>query len=215
MEQSSDEGHVSTFDEQLREARQGSREALGALLEHFHEFLTQKSRGLMGNGERSKISDSDIVEEAYQEAVRDFASFRGSTEAELGSWLTRILRNNAAKVHEHFRAWKREISREVHLDAAATGAGEIEDHSPSPLGQALIHEDCLLVGWLMEQLREEYQLVLHLWSRERLTMEAIGARLGCSAVAARRLLRHALSAIGKLMHTSEDGHILDYRRPKA
>ena len=40
-------------------------------------------------------------------------------------------------------------------------------------------------------------------------------RLGCSAVVARRLQRHALSALGKLMQISPDGHIMAYLRPKA
>src|SRR6267378_2311905 len=87
------EGGAPSFDELLRDARQGSNAALGSLLESFHEFLDQRSHRLLGRDLRGLVSDADLVQDCDLQACRDFGSFLGSARAELAAWLAGILRH--------------------------------------------------------------------------------------------------------------------------
>ena len=60
--------------------------------------LLRIARREVPNALRGKASASDLVQQTFLEAVRDFAQFQGSTVAELRAWLRRILRNNLANL---------------------------------------------------------------------------------------------------------------------
>jgi RNA polymerase sigma-70 factor, ECF subfamily len=67
----------------------------------------------IGHGLQSKLDASDLVQEVFLEAHRDFHQFHGLTEAELAGWLRRILASNLANVVRHYRGTKR---RDVRLE---------------------------------------------------------------------------------------------------
>jgi hypothetical protein len=54
--------------------------------------------------------------QAFRGAVRDFAPFRGRTEAEWLAWLPRILVCNLARLAQQLGTQKRDARREVSLD---------------------------------------------------------------------------------------------------
>ena len=66
---------------------------------------------------RLKVKEdaSDIVQQTMLEAHRDFAGFRGRTEAELRAWLKMILTHNLLTVAKHYGTDKRIIDREVSM----------------------------------------------------------------------------------------------------
>ena len=45
----------------------------------------------LGRRLRGKVEPSDLVQEAFLEAHRDFDAFRGTTSAQLLSWLRQVL----------------------------------------------------------------------------------------------------------------------------
>jgi RNA polymerase sigma-70 factor (ECF subfamily) len=66
---------------------------------------------------QAQVSPSDLVQEAFLEAYRDFGQFRGHNENELLGWLRRIVVHNLARLMErHVRAQKRNVRREVSLE---------------------------------------------------------------------------------------------------
>src|SRR5262245_35621598 len=94
----------------LSAARSGSREALGELLEGCRGYLLMVARDKLDADLRAKEGPSDLVQETFLEAKRDFGQFQGASEAELLAWLRRVLLNNVANFTRRYRtAGKRTV----------------------------------------------------------------------------------------------------------
>ena len=101
----------------LNRAREGCSESLGALLQLYRNYLQLLARTQVDMQLQGRASPSDVVQETVLDAVRDFAKFRGTTEAELLAWLRRILVNNVLQVvKKHVLTQKRDVRREVSLN---------------------------------------------------------------------------------------------------
>src|SRR5262249_45763303 len=119
---------------------------------------------------RAKGGASDLVQETFLEAQRDFPQFDGSTDVELRAWLNRLLYNNLANFGRHFRATtKRQIDREQALqtDSAAQGAGAgLAAQIPTPSRQAVTREQAEAVEAAITKLPEDYRRVIILRNQE-------------------------------------------------
>src|SRR5947209_10676268 len=111
-------------DELLRRACAGDDDARGRLLEAYRGYLTLLARVQLGQRLQGKADPSDLVQETFLEAHRDFAQFRGRTEAELAAWLRQILAHNLANLVRHYRGTQR---RDVRLEQQL--ALEVEESS--------------------------------------------------------------------------------------
>src|SRR5438445_13375943 len=69
-------------DDLLRAARAGDADARGRLLDGYRNYLTLLARLQLGRTLRGKADPADLVQETFLRAHRDFAQFRGATEAE-------------------------------------------------------------------------------------------------------------------------------------
>src|SRR5260370_34071217 len=99
-------------------ARAGDGRALGRLLELYRNYLTMLARLQIGRRLQGKADASDLVQETFLEAYRDFGQFQGSTEQELASWLRRILAWNLANLVQHYcGAQRRDVRLERELAA--------------------------------------------------------------------------------------------------
>ena len=58
----------------------GDAEALGRLLQLYRNYLQIMARSLIGPDLRAHVAPSDVVQETYLEAHRDFARFLGTAE---------------------------------------------------------------------------------------------------------------------------------------
>ena len=119
-------------------ARQGERRVLGTLLETYRNYLTLLARSQLGRSLQSRASPSDVVQETFLEAHRDFDKFRGQSQGELLAWMRTILLHNIARVVERHRgAQKRDVRRE---DSLRRHVADMEQSSS--------HFDMALVsGW--------------------------------------------------------------------
>src|SRR4051812_49165209 len=109
----------------LPAARAGSMEALGQALEAYRNYLLLIANSQLDPELRVKGGASDLVQETFLEAQRDFAQFQGSSAAELQAWLRQLLLNNLATFARRFRqTHKRQMAREVSLDAGSQGGRE-------------------------------------------------------------------------------------------
>jgi DNA-directed RNA polymerase specialized sigma24 family protein len=91
----------------LRRAREGDGPALGQLLESYRAYLVVLARIQVGRRLQGKVDASDVVQEAFLGAHRDFPQFRGSTERELLGWLRGILASLLANLVRHYHGTKR------------------------------------------------------------------------------------------------------------
>ncbi len=82
----------------LEEARDGSPEAMGRLLEDYRQYLLLVAQRELDPALRAKGGASDLVQETFLEAQRDFPQFTGTRDDELRVWLRRLLLNNLVRV---------------------------------------------------------------------------------------------------------------------
>src|SRR5262245_62077047 len=106
----------------VAEARAGSAEALGDALEACRAYLLAVAERELHPAVRAKGGASDLVQQTFMEAHRDFARFRGDSKDELLAWLRQVLRHNLANfTRQHLRTKKRQADREVAFGASAAG----------------------------------------------------------------------------------------------
>src|SRR5689334_6949794 len=120
----------------LAAARAGSREALGAALDHCRRFLLAAARDAVGPGLAAKGGASDLVQETYLEAQRQFPHFAGGSGGQLRAWLRRLLAHKAAHLGRHYRNTRKRV---VGRERAPTPA--VPALTPTPSVQAAADEE--------------------------------------------------------------------------
>jgi RNA polymerase sigma-70 factor, ECF subfamily len=183
----------------LPAARAGSREALGKVLEAARQYLLSIARQEFDPDLRAKNSPSDVVQETFVEAQRDFGRFQGNTEAELLAWLRQLLLHRVGKLRRRYRdTQKRQLAREVALggdDSSSGLAGILAAGSLSPSGQAMENEQDEALQAALGRLPEDYRRVITLRYQEQLPFEEIGRLLERSPDAARKLWARAVERL--------------------
>src|SRR4051812_44658226 len=86
------------------EARGGSTDALNQLMEVCRSCLHQEVKGSVEGKLRTKVDESDLVQNSLMKAYVNFSQFRGHTQAELFGWLLRIEENNHRNDAERWAA---------------------------------------------------------------------------------------------------------------
>lgn len=189
----------------LAAARAGSREDLGKVLEAARQYLLSIARQELDPDLRAKNSPSDVVQETFVEAQRDFGQFQGDTEDELLAWLRQLLLHRVGKLRRRYRdTQKRRLVREVALggdDSSDGPVGGLAANVPSPSGQAMAHEQDQALREALGRLPEDYRQVITLRYQEQLPFEEIGRLLQRSPDAARKLWARAVEQLHEELDT--------------
>jgi RNA polymerase sigma-70 factor, ECF subfamily len=190
---------MSETEDRLAAARGGSREALGEALEACRAYLLKIAEEDLDPALRPKGGASDLVQQTFLEAQRDFGRFAGGSEQELLAWLRQLLRNNLANFARDYRqTGKRRIDREVALgspDSSAEPARQIAADATSPSGHAAAGERAEAVRRAMGRLPEDYRRVLTLRYEEGRSFEEIAALMGRTPNAVRKLWARAVEVL--------------------
>lgn len=153
----------------LRLAQAGDGEALGQLLELYGNYLTLLARMQIGRRLQGKVDAADLVQETFLAAHRDFARFRGQTEAEFVGWLRQILAANLIDlVRRYCGAQRRDVRLERQLvdeleqSSQAMGLVLVAKQS-SPSQQAARRELAVLLADALKNLPADYAevIILH------------------------------------------------------
>ncbi|HEY7315280.1 MAG TPA: sigma-70 family RNA polymerase sigma factor [Gemmataceae bacterium] len=210
MMSSSDDGTLRSqqIEQWFREARHGSAEALGRLLEACRPYLLLVANQQLQPDVQRKVGPSDLVQETFLKAQQNFERFQGGTEEELLSWLRRILFNDLLNAVRFYAGTdKRQVGREVGLGAKDTDdalANRAVDPAPSPGSELIAQEEANEVRQALGRLTEDHRQVIRWRSWERLSFEEIGQRLGRSAEAARKLWTRAVDELAKTLESSHE-----------
>jgi RNA polymerase sigma-70 factor (ECF subfamily) len=184
-------GSIETL---IREARAGSAAAQGLLLEHCRRYLLLVANGSLDSDLRPKIGASDLVQDTFLEAHRDFSHFEGTTEPELLAWLTKILTNRVCNNVRHFRGTlKRNVHREESLDAARD-VGELSLSTPgaAPIQALIARDDMNRLRTALARLPNSMREVLILRTWERQSFVKIAAQLQRTPDSVRKLWGRAV-----------------------
>ena len=188
------------FDQLLREAHGGDREALGQLLDLFRRVLLHAAQRDLPADLRSKAGASDLVQETFLDAHRDFPRFTGTTRQDLCAWLRCLLRHNFANFRRSFRTCaKRRVALERPLaDLARPGPGAPAPvkEVPTPSESAVRRESADRCRRAVERLDGVRREVLRLRIQSGLSYQEIGLRLALSPEAARKLLTRTIRQVG-------------------
>jgi RNA polymerase sigma-70 factor (ECF subfamily) len=169
----------------LDRARADDQAARGRLLELYRNYLRLMARSLISRPLRVLLDASDLVQESFLKANREFHQFAGSTEAELVAWLRKILVNTLANQAKHHQAkgrdYRRRQSLEAMLDRSSLAVQRaLASPISSPSAQAMPRERAVLLADALEQLPAHYREVFILRNLEHLPFPEIARRMGRS-----------------------------------
>jgi RNA polymerase sigma-70 factor (ECF subfamily) len=193
--------------EWIEAAKNGSKEALGCVLEWCRPYLLRVANEELATDLQGKLGASDLVQETFLEAHRDFQQFRGRTDQELRGWLRGILRHNVGAVGRHYwETEKRDLGRERALaEDSKDGLGtRLIDPGGSPSALVRAQEKDQALQQAMARLPEMYRQVVEWRNYDRRSFEEIGRRLQRSSEAARKLWIRAIEQLTGLLERPDE-----------
>lgn len=188
----------------LDRARAGDLDAFGQLLAQYRNYARLLARTLIGTTLRLRLDPSDLVQETFLEAHRDFPRFSGMTEGEVVAWLRRILIRNLADQARRQKAGLRDFRRQESLEAALERSGArmqmaLAASASSPSAAAARREQAVILADALAALPPDYREVIILRNLERLRFDEVAARMNRSPGAVRMLWTRALERLSALM----------------
>lgn len=194
----------------LTRANEGNEESLGQLLESYRNYLYLVARTQINLHLAVRVNPSDLVQETFLQAYRQFGQFQGGTEAELLSWLRRILvRSIVGAFQKHLNAKKRDVRRERPMDQVIRAIDQssrmveaaLVAQGSTPSHQAQRRELAALVADRLAELPARNREVIILRNLEGRSFDEIAERIGGTADGARKLWARA---INRLRLTSDE-----------
>lgn len=209
MIQSAESDDKLDFGELLAEARSGSNQSLGNALEVCRQYLLLVANRELDEQLRAKGGASDLVQETFYEAKRDFSRFSGSSQQEMLAWLRQILLHNVANFHRRYlETEKRDPSVEVPIGQEGSSSGKYSPDLASPLKTpshfAMKRERMAALEDAMARLPKEQREAIILRNQQHLSFEEIGEKIGKSGDAARKLWARAVDRLQQELGPSDD-----------
>ncbi len=177
-------------------------------MEHYRNYLRLLALAQIEQRLSARVSPSDIVQETFFEAQRDFHQFRGATAAELLAWLRSVLVNNLHRaVEHHLGAEKRDMRREVSLEridasleqSAQRLAAVLPDPGSSPSLRAERGEREVALADELARLPRDYRKVIVMRHINGMPFEQIAQRMGRTPGAVRMLWLRAVRQLRQQM----------------
>jgi RNA polymerase sigma-70 factor (ECF subfamily) len=185
----------------------GQPEAGDWHLERYGSLLSLLARLHFPPQLRSKLGESDVVQETLCLAHQNLGQFRGQTPAELIAWLRRILANVLAgklrDFHAACRDVRRERSLEAELEESSIRLERLAASDPTP-SERLMHDEqlCRLADVLAGLPDDQRQAVEMKYLRSD-TVEAIARVMGRSEAAVSSLIQRGLKNLRGLMQQDQ------------
>jgi RNA polymerase sigma-70 factor (ECF subfamily) len=169
----------------VRSVQHGDAEAFAVLMRRYNRRLYRTARAIL----RDDAAAEDALQEGYVAAWRHIAEFRG--DAQIGTWLTRIVVNQALQALRRTRREQVVVLFEEPPDERSRDEEIAESLSPrAPETTMLRAEMRRLIESKIDDLPEAYRTVFMLREVEDMTVEETATALGIPAATVRsRLFR--------------------------
>lgn len=175
--------------------RQGDQGAFELVMRRHNRVLYRTARAIL----RDDFEAEDCLQEAYLQAFRSIAAFRG--ESKLSTWLTRIVVNQALGKMRQRRTQHRDLSLDnvLDLEGQVRGASASLAQPEQPEAGAFREEMRRLLEGKIDQLPAAFRTVFMLRALEEMSAKDTAACLGIPEATvrtrffrARSLLRDSL-----------------------
>jgi RNA polymerase sigma-70 factor (ECF subfamily) len=188
----------------LEQARGGNESALGQLLELYRNYLRLVARSLISEALRVKLEPSDLVQETFLKAHREFTQFAGQSEPELVAWLRKILVRSLSNQVKHHRRLARDHQRQESLEqildrSSITIQQALATSIASPSEQASQREQAVLLANALDRLPDDYREAFIRRTLEHIPFETIATEMGRSVGAVRMLWTRAVKRLTQMM----------------
>ena len=193
------------FNELLARHRAGDREALGKLIILVQSRLRRRAELRLGQGLKSKVGISDLIQRTFVRAIQSISSFRGKTKEQLYGWLVRILDHEIVSCQRENHRQKRDIDRETPLRdvSAKDRIGRSFPEAPDPPADSAIYMEGLRsLKAAIGRLGSEDRQCIRFRLGRKMPFEEIGRQLRCTEEAARKRYERAMQKLREQMKQS-------------
>ncbi|MDP6446668.1 MAG: sigma-70 family RNA polymerase sigma factor [Pirellulaceae bacterium] len=112
----------------------GDERALGELFTHYRARLARIVRFRLDQRLKSRVSESDVIQDTYVTAAKRLDHFRGKEDMPIFIWLRLLVNQQLADLHRlHLQAEKRDVRKEVSIDQPA-----ISPHTSHAIAVSLV-----------------------------------------------------------------------------
>src|SRR5262245_32801872 len=190
-------------------ARAGGDAALGALLELYRNYLRLLARVEIGKRLQGKLDASDLVQETFLEAHRNFGRFQGTDEPQFARWLRQILAAKVANLVRHYVGTQgRDIRLEQELEAGMDQSSvllgrDLAGTITSPSAHAARREQAVLLADALACLPADYREVIVLRHLEALSFPQVAEQMGRSLDSVQKLWLRALARLRQVFGGAE------------
>jgi RNA polymerase sigma-70 factor (ECF subfamily) len=182
----------------LEEARAGSREAIGQLIERWRPYLMKIAHNEGDAHTRSKHGASDVVQDACAKAFQVFRTFQGGTSKDMRAWLRTILLHCLRDVRGHFDAAKRRALAEISLQDVDDSDGRndaLADDIGSPSEHAARSEERQIVEAALRGLSDLDRKIIELRQKDGRAFAEIARQLDLTEDAVQKRWARAIHTL--------------------
>jgi RNA polymerase sigma-70 factor (ECF subfamily) len=181
-----------------------SPDGSGSSLENFREYLRLLARLHLDPRLKSKLDPSDVVQQTLLEAYQGLDQFRGQGAAQQAAWLRQILARNLANAVRDLGRAKRDVGRELSLQAALDNSSVrleawLAAEQSTPSQQAAHQEELVRLAAALAALPEPQREAIELRHLQGWALADIATELGRSKAAVAGLLHRGLEGLRELL----------------
>jgi RNA polymerase sigma-70 factor (ECF subfamily) len=192
----------------LNQARQGDREALGQLLEAERTALHRLAQRQLEGRVSVRVDASDIIQQTFLEAHRNFPQFAGQGAEEWIAWLQSILDHKVAgAIRDHAILQKRSVRRERSLDDSQGGGTplkqDLDAGLSTPSQKAIRGEEAQRLSQALKALPDDQREAVRLRHLEGWALADIASHLGRTPAATAGLIKRGMKALRRELHRGD------------
>lgn len=204
-ESSARESSGAAWESQIAAAREGDRDALGAIFGRLRGYLRSRADVQLDRQLQVKVSPSDIVQETLLEAHRGIAGFNGQTRAELVVWMQGILNHRVQTAYRMYRgtgkrSLRRETKQQEQADSSHRQPIAAVTHS-SPSGHAVENEEMERLELAVKELSPRHEQVIRLRNELKLSFNDVAIAMSCTPDNAQKLWSRALKQLASKLNS--------------
>jgi RNA polymerase sigma-70 factor (ECF subfamily) len=190
--------------ELLERARSGDRDALVALLEQHGPAVRRRIAGRIPRRWRSVLSDDDVMQQTYADAVLGIGRFEPRGEGAFAAWMIRLAECNLFGALRMLRARKRGGDRHrVEPPSGGEFTPALEEllatSSGTPSRKVALHEATSTLTSTLDKLPPVYRRVIELYDLEQRPIDDVAHRLERSQGAVYMLRARAHERLAETM----------------